>query len=59
MKTKKVSIPKSKKKHYTSSMIALHATKPRKARIVTTKAKKKKTYKIPKTPKVSGYKWGG
>lgn len=34
--------------------------KPRVAKISTTNSKKKTTkYKVPKTPKTSGYKWGG
>lgn len=43
----------------TSEMITEFGKKPKKVRLNVTKKKNKTKYKVPKTPKVSGYKWGG
>lgn len=43
----------------TTEIIKNWGVKPRNARIKAVKKGKKPNYKVPKTPKSSGYKWGG
>ena len=43
----------------TTEMILNWGQKPKQVRIKAVKKKKKPSYKVPKTPKSSGYGWGG
>lgn len=43
----------------TSEMLTGYGKKPRTAKVKATRKGKKPSYKVPKTPKVSGKKWGG
>lgn len=43
----------------TTEMILNWGKKPKQVRIKTTNKRNPPKYKVPKTPKSSGYKWGG